>query len=139
MKYSILVLAIFLTVCPLTKVMSQKTDSLHVYIVGEFKRGMNYQFRYKRKVVFEFGHRNKVVDTCLVFDTSDLKPYSFMEFDIYKKQRFSANYYYSQSLIYYPELKYTEIYYLPYVSKDLLIYYFPNKRYIHVIDIHNKI
>jgi len=139
MKNIFLVMSIFLIAFPLKHVLAQETDSLHIYIIGEFKSNDDYQLRYKRNIVCEFGSHNKVVDTCIVYNTSNLEPYDFMEFDIYKKNRFGSSYSFCQALVYYPELQYVEIYFLPYISKDLMIYYFPYKKRLHIIDNNNKI
>ncbi len=137
MKNKFLLLFILITLPKF--LFSQEFDTLHIYIVGEFKKSDKYQLRYKRELVCNFGGANKIIDTNIVFNTSELRPYDFMKFDIYKKQRFGSNYWFYRPLVYYPEYNYVEIYYLPYNSKDFMIYYFPHIVRIHTIDNFNKL
>ena len=137
MKYIYLLLLIIIVFPKF--LFSQEFDTLHIYIVGEFKKSDKYQLRYKRELVCNFGGKNKIIDTNIVFNISELRPYDFMEIDIYKKQRFGSNYWFYRALVYYPEFNYVEIYYLPYNAKDFLVYYFPCFTRIHTIGYQNKL
>ena len=117
----------------------QVNDTLHIHIFGEFKKHEKFQLKFERQLVCNFGGNDKIIEAEIPVDTNALKAFDFLPMDVYKLNRFRNEYVLQfMDFLYYPGYNHILIYYLPFISKEFMVYNLPYFKHIHVLDNFNK-